>query len=80
MATFFNPNEYKLRYLQNKHKQKWFAQLPIYNIDELGQAILVLTEYIEVHAGIIKTAEWECSDKYIDYGYYTLVVTYERYV
>lgn len=59
--------------------QKWYFQIPIKNVDELKQAIFVLTEHVERSAGIISTCEWEVFYNF-NYDVRYLVVAYQRWI
>lgn len=64
----------------NKSKQKWFIRQPVHEVWQIPFLVEVMTEFLVRTNGILSTAQWECSDRFIDYGYYSLTVEFYKYV
>jgi predicted ester cyclase len=61
-------------------QQRWFAKYPIYDVEDIPHLVRALRELVVTSGGVLPTAHWECSDKYLEYGYYVLTVEFYKYV
>jgi hypothetical protein len=58
------------------YKPKWFFQHPIHHALQLPFVVEILTEALIRFNGLLSTAEWEVSDKYLEYGYCSVIVVF----
>lgn len=66
--------------MRNRLRNKWSIRQPVHEVWQIPFLVEVMTEFLVRTNGILSTAQWECSDRFIDYGYYSLTVEYYKHV